>query len=84
MSCLAYAFCNSPPDSLITKKGRNEERKKEVSGKIEGKKERMNEEAIRQDRRTESGEGSALLAENTESKPNGAVIILPILSMYFE
>jgi hypothetical protein len=26
----------------------------------------------------------ALLAENTKSKPNSAVIILPILSMYFE
>ena len=49
MSCLAYAFCNSPPDSLETKKGRNEERKKRVSGKNEGKKERMNAVAIRQD-----------------------------------
>lgn len=49
-------------------------------------KERENEwrgsQARQKDRQTMVKE--ALLAESTKSKPNSAVIILPILSMYFE
>jgi hypothetical protein len=49
MSCLAYAFCNSPPDSLETKEGRRNEGK-EGEG-ILGKKGRKDRDGGRKEKK---------------------------------
>jgi hypothetical protein len=51
---------------------------------MEGRRERMKRQSGETEGQTDNGEEIALLAKNTKSEPNSAVIILPILSMYFE